>query len=279
MDDLQLLEDLVRDEPLPNRGDLAPARAGLLDAIATAGRPARRRFAFTGLVTTAAAAAAVAVAALAVLNSPAKAPTATPFPSSVSSAPPVSSGSADTFRLVADSAETAQASADRLAAEFGAAVKKTAPEARWIAVPGIYPNAAPPKIKGWDAAGQAKGGQLFNGAGAIQLGGRWGSLALIVDTDTSVLTCPADQPDCVEKAAPNGAKLVVLTITAPAMPTTGSPLTQLQARVALPDDRVLVVVLNNDIGPEGTPRTEWKVPLTLDQVTSIATDIAGKIKP
>jgi hypothetical protein len=31
--------------------------------------------------------------------------------------------------------------------------------------------------------------------------------------------------------------------------------------------------------PEATPRTEWKVPLTLDQVTSIATDIAGKIRP
>jgi hypothetical protein len=271
MDDLQLLEGLVRDDPLPDRGELAPARAGLLDAIAANRHPARRRLAFTGLVTTTAAA-ALAVVVASALNSPAKAPVVIPWVSTASTP-------ADTFRLVADSAETAQASADRLAKEFGSAVQKTAPDARWIAVPGIYPNAGPPTIKGWDAAGRPKGGQLFNGVGAIELGGRWGSLGLIVDTDTSVLRCPSDQPDCAEKTAPNGAKLVVLTITAPAMPTTGSPLTQLQARVALPGGRVLVVVLNNDIGPGGTPRTQWKVPLTLDQVTSIATDIAGKIRP
>jgi hypothetical protein len=272
MDDLQLLEEIVRHDRLPTRQELAPARADLLDAMHTAARPGRREVLIASLAT---AGLAVAVLAIGGLTSAASGPSngdrAGSGPAGGATTAGAGPSAADvSFRLVADSPETAQATADRLSTELDAALHKAAPGARW--------DGPAPRLKGWDSVDAGSAGQLFNGGGTVELGGKSGSLGLIVDTDQSILACVPKQADCTVTTAPNGAKLVALTITAPGMPGLGDPHTQLQSRVALPDGRVLVIVHSNDVGPDGTPPNQWRVPLTREQVTAIAVEIGAKIK-
>lgn len=278
MDDLRLLDDLVRADPLPTRTELVRSRTDLLEAMATTAAPPRRRTWFAGLALAGTAAAAAAVLAVTVLGSP---PAPSP-PPPVADAPPSVGATTDVpvraaFRLAVDSPESAQATARRLGEELDAALRKTAPGARWIAVPHLYGTASP-VIKGWDGQKGEAAGQLFNGGGAVEMGDRQGSLSLLVQGGTGLLTCAPDQPGCTVSTGPGGVKLVLLTITAPGKPTTGDPYVQLQARVAVPDGRVLVIVHSNDTGPDGTPKTGWRAPLTMDQVTTVATDIAARIK-
>lgn len=272
MDDLRLLDDLVRADPLPTKAELGPARADLVGAMAPVAPAWRPRllagFALVGTAT----AAALAVAALSVPTKPSPTPPVAVAPT----APETPHRAA--FRLVADSPQTTQATARRLTEEFDAALRAAAPDARWIRVPGRYPAGGPPRIKGWEQGKAAAGGPMFNGAGAVGRGDRWGSLGLLVESDGTLLRCASDQPDCVVSTGPGGATLVRLTDTTPGMPTTGDPHVQLQARVGLPDGRVLVVVHSNDIGPDGTPRTRWRTPLALSQIVAVATDIAARIR-
>jgi hypothetical protein len=279
MDDLKLLDDLVRDDPLPSRSDVMRSRAALLDAMAatavSAGR--RTRLAVRAVAGTAAAAAVLAVVVLGRPGAPAQAPTVAGPPSAgVASTAAAEVPVPARFRLVVDSSESTQATARRLEHELDAALRTAALGVRWITVPGQYTEAGP-RIKGWDAGKAEPGGQLFNGGGAVQLGDRRGSLALLVESDAALLTCVPAEADCAVSNGPGGVKVVQLTLTTPGMPTTGDPHVQIQARVGLPDGRVLIIAHSNDIGPDGTPESQWRAPLLLDQITAIATGIAARI--
>jgi hypothetical protein len=212
------------------------------------------------------------------------------------SSPPVAGGASvagtvvpDTrFALVANSEESAAASAKRLGAALAEAFRKEAPTAKWIFDPELPgqtgPDGRPPKLSHRVVDGKTKKSQeLFHGGSGVLNEGRKGRLHLGVNAvdrpgedgtpNRDAGTCPPAGDKCTPGKAPNGAKTVLLTRTFE--DTEGLVQT---AEVALPDGRALRITQSNNFGVGGGGPAQQATPLTSAQLMAIAIDVAGRIK-
>lgn len=292
MDDLLLLRELGRDAPLLDPAELAPARDRLRNAMishsAGTARPAgrswaARRVVLAGVATAGVAAAVVALLTVAPIDRPSGG-TVQPSAAVVSPSPPEDF----TFRLVADSVDSAQATATQLSQALDRALKKEAPGARWIfkrdnagQTPG--PDGQPPQLHVKASDGAKKSEEMFSGGTGVLHEGRRGALHLLIFTsvgsDRGIVSCPADSAGCIEVPGPNGGKAVVQTISQPPMRGSNVPFRMYMVGLQLADGRALSLSHSNDFGPDMTPAAQRDTPLTREQVTAIAFDVASKIKP
>jgi len=188
------------------------------------------------------------------------------------------------FALVAQSEETAAASAKRLAAALDAAVRKEAPDAKWIFEPDgsgrTGPDGRPPTLS-YDVGPDGKSKELFGGGSGILNEGRKGSLRLGVEPAEGVgedgvrrpssWKCAPTVRKCTEGTAPSGAKTLFLS------PKYGD-VQMYGIEVQLPDGRSLRITVSNNFGDKGTGAAQPGTPLTSDQVKAIAFDVAAQIK-
>jgi hypothetical protein len=188
------------------------------------------------------------------------------------------------FALVADSKESAEATAKRLSAVLDAAFKKEAPGAKWIFEPAVAgetgPNRAPQLA--YKTLIRTKPVDIFAGGSGVLNNGRKGNLFL--QTSPTVfqlengkvvhysMECSPKAPKCVEGTAPNGAKTRLSTFGY------GGGMFSYSADVLLPDERVLSIHSSNEFGPDGSPAAQRGMPLTGDQTLAIAIDVASQIK-
>jgi len=188
------------------------------------------------------------------------------------------------FALVADSKESAAATAKRLSYALDAAFRKEAPGAKWIfepGVPGETGPSSPPKLS-YKTLQKPRSVDIFAGDSGVLNKGNKGSLFLqtsptvIKDEKGEVhrysMECSPKAPKCVEGTAPNGAKTRLSTFDY------GDGIFSYNADVILPDERVLAIQSSNDFGPDGSPAAQRAMPLTGDQVLAIAIDVASQIK-
>jgi hypothetical protein len=198
------------------------------------------------------------------------------------------------FRLVADTADSAKATAARLAKAFDGAFRKEAPGARWIYEPDYPgetgPDDRPPSVavKVRHGVPSPAGEMFFSGSGVLNEGRKGGlhlSVVIFPGPDEvragtayrDPMTCPKEQVECTEGTTPTGAKTVVWTNEGEAL-NSDLPLVVYRGRVALPDGRVLQIEHHNEFGPDGAPPAQRETPLTRDQVMAIAITVASQIK-
>ena len=237
-------------------------------------------------------------------------PRAASSPSGTGSAAP---SDASTFRLVADNQESAEATGQRLTETLDDAVKRVAPDARWLggASYGAPTTDGPPPAMTSTGGAQASG-QMFYGGSNLQVGSRQGSLQLQItdyrlfcsDATASAnpkcgpdvlarakqgqenqLTCQmrnGPEPGCVQHTGPHGERVAVRTSSVKP-PKLGGPwaFVTYEVRFELPDGRVLDTSVSNEVdsAESGGRPHQQDSPLSVNQVVAIATDIAGKIKP
>lgn len=234
-------------------GELPPSTVDVDDIV----RAEKRR---SAVRTTGIASAAVALSITAGLGlTMGGGPGASSPPPATQAAPPGSATSPtrDTrFALVADSPESAAATAKRLRAALGYAIKKEAPGATWLA-------GAPPKI--FFKTTEPAGVDIFTGSDTLAYRGRKGTVWLGISIARPVadgpdagqvfdpFACPADAT-CVPGKAPNGARTLVMT----------SRDGTVDARVGLSGKRWL------DVSAASV--------LTAEQVLAAATNLASQIK-
>ncbi|MFC5006772.1 hypothetical protein ACFPIJ_54300 [Dactylosporangium cerinum] len=212
----------------------------------------------------------------------------------VSSLPSVAGGASapdstapDTrFVLVANSEESAAATAKRLSEALDAAFRKEAPGAKWIFEPSgpheTGPDGQPPKLLYKGAKDAPKSLEMFAGDGGVLNRGRKGHLHLGIFPGKGVSDDPANQDgsvtcsptaqECKEGTAPNGAKTTLLTIS------DDGGVGEYVAAVGLPDGRILKIANTKAFGVEGAGAAQDGPPLTSDQVMGIAINVASQIK-
>jgi len=197
------------------------------------------------------------------------------------------------FRLVADSAESAAATAKRLSKALDASVRKEVPGSKWIFEPDYVgepkrPDGQLPDLDAKVRKGRpGQSGQMFAGVSGVRNDGRKGSFHLIVVIDEAPEDGPSTPVDpgacgadtgstCTEGTAPNGAWTRLVTM---ADENGGKdPFVLYIASVGLPDGRYLILEISNDFGLDGAPAAQPDAPWTSDQLLTIATDLAGQIK-
>jgi len=189
------------------------------------------------------------------------------------------------FALVALTEESAAASAKKLSKALDAALRGTAPGARWIAEPGVEgrdtPDGEPPVLSYHVGKDERKAHELFNGGTGVLNQGRKGSLHLGVEPAEGLgedgvrrhneLTCPPSGRHCEVERAPSGTKLVFQTWTSGDVRTDSY-------EVGLPDGRILRLLISNSFGAGGGPAPQKDTPLTRAQLKAIAIGVAGRIK-
>ena len=206
-------------------------------------------------------------------------------PSAAGGASGATSAAPDTrFALVADSKESAAATAKRLSEALDAAFKKEAPGAKWIFEPGVAgetgPN-TPPQLS-YKTVQRPKSVDLFAGGSGVLNNGNKGYLFLQIgptdlkSEDGKVLRfsmeCSPKVPKCVRGTAPNGAETRLSTIDY------GDGMLSYYATVTLPDQRALTIYAGNEFGPDGSPAAQREMPLTDDQTLAMAIDVASQVK-
>lgn len=221
------------------------------------------------------------------------------------------------FRLVTDTKESSEATASRLGQELDKALKETAPGAQWIFEPDIVgetgPDGVPPEIY-FKQHTYGKKLVSFVGESGVLVDGRKGSLRMMISPNKDngnpapnnpggvptrprqhvptapppvvndrdgekPATIPSEPPcdRCVEITGPNGEKVTKIDLTyKPA--SGGVPVETYLVRVDLADGRELEIEVTNSFGADGAPHPKLASPLTMEQVITMATTIAGKIK-
>jgi hypothetical protein len=230
-----------------------------------------------------------------------------PAPNQHGAAPATTATTAPTrFELVLDSKESAEASAARLAEALDVAVRRVAPEARWLAdnfhgVPTV--DGQLPTIIVGD--GRTANENTFYGGSYVDNGGRKGGVSLQVigprlclgadDTkcaqgdDTGrvrqyrdrLLQC-VQEPNCSQQIGPNGERIVVRTQSNRPPRLTGAwPITNYEVLIGLDGDRVLTISVSNEYatGDAKSQAAQQDPPLTVDQLILVLTDLAGRIAP
>jgi hypothetical protein len=190
------------------------------------------------------------------------------------------------FALVAVTEETAAASAKRLSEALGDALRRQAPGARWIAEPGVEardtPDGRPPILNYHAGKDERTAHELFNGGQGLLNQGRKGSLHLGVEPSVGVgedgrprhnsLECtPSPGRTCTVTKAPSGAKMLFESWG------DGGALT-ICYDMALPDGRILRILVSNTFGAQGGGPVQKATPLTADQLKAITIDVASRIK-
>jgi len=313
MDDMQLIRELGQETPLLQAAQLAPARGRLVNAMisssAAGKRPAprswpKRRSLLAGLATAGVIAAVASLLTVAQLDKPNSEVTG----SSATVGSPAAPDSS--FQLVADTSESAQATAKRLSEALDHALRKEAPGARWIFAPEYAgqkpgPDGVPPQMI-VKPDGPKKSEEMFFGGSGVLHEGRKGSLFLRIVTDPAKsrptpppdchlypncvrifagsrgtnFSCSASPADCVEGTNPSGGKFVVMTLSQPSRAGSNVSWRSYEVRFELADGRILSISHSNSFGGgDGAPPAQPDTPLTREQVTVIANDIASKIKP
>lgn len=178
-------------------------------------------------------------------------------------------GSGARFALVADTAETAAATAKRLGIALDGAISKEAPGTKWL-------TGSVPKIA--YKTTQPAGVDMFSGDGAMAYHGRKGTVALSI----LLLRPSAEGPDagkaidplacqpgakCVEGRSPAGARTMIVT--------NGGVV---EAKVDLSGKRWLTISVANEAGADGDGPAQAATPLTAAQALAVATNLAGQIK-
>lgn len=213
------------------------------------------------------------------------------------------------FQLLADDRESAQATAQRLREALDHALKRAAPGAQWVSsnrYENPAPDGQPPNLFAADAPKEAQ--QMFNGGTGVAAEGRKGTLALDIvnfgpgaPCDTADPKCGAENAlpshednkrhmflscrgatGCTERIGPNGEQMVVATDSTKLQQFSGPwSFTSYDVRVELPDARTLSLTVTNEfgVGNQESSLQQQDPPLTVDQVTAIALDVASKIKP
>ncbi|MER7009170.1 hypothetical protein ABT297_39850 [Dactylosporangium sp. NPDC000555] len=197
-------------------------------------------------------------------------------------APPVAQGAPDLrFQLLANDKASAEATAKHLSAALNDALKRAAPEAKWVNVKDG--GAADPTAEGLPhiAAVNLSDSRAayFSGSVNVEAGKHVGVLSLTTMGDVGQanprdptnpekkkqpikLDC-AGAEACTEGVAPNGQK--TLTIAG----QTGNVYLR-SVRVGIPDNRILIIQVGSTNSNEA--------PLTVQQITAIVVDVAGYIK-
>jgi hypothetical protein len=200
------------------------------------------------------------------------------------------------FALVAVTEETAAASAKRLSQTLGDALRKQAPGARWITEPGVEgrdtPDGRPPILTYRAGKDETKAQELFGGGQGLLNQGRKGSLHLGVEPAVGLgedglprhnnLECPsaaslagtpgdAFRRTCTVTKAPSGTKMLFESWG------DGDAAT-ICYDMALPDGRILRIMVSNTFGAQGGGAVQKDTPLTAQQLKAITVDVAGRIK-
>lgn len=181
------------------------------------------------------------------------------------------------FALVADSEESIEATARRLSERLEAALKKEAPDLKWIFEPNIPgekgPDGQPMELGYKEGKGVKKAQEMFAGTSGFRVGERKGSMHFaILNSEGATVQCPPTIPTCVDGTAPNGAKTSMLTFDY------GDGVIEHSARVELADGRILTLSQTNDFGVDGAGAAQPGTPLTGEQTLAVATDVASQIK-
>ena len=198
------------------------------------------------------------------------------------------------FAIAAYDDRSAAATAKQLSTVFDDALHQEAPDASWIFEPDYVgqprgPDGQPPQLT-YDLRNGLPGnsGSMFSGGSGVVNDGRKGSLQLSVTPNPDqvaptgevidLLKCEASRPNCVEGTGPEGQKTVRWTIHYEPAPGSDVPFISCIVDVGLPGGRVLQLEGSNDFGIDGDPAAQRLTPLTSNQVSAIAIDIAGHIK-
>ncbi|MFC6020820.1 hypothetical protein ACFP2T_32205 [Plantactinospora solaniradicis] len=214
------------------------------------------------------------------------------------------------FQLVASDRESAQLTAKRLAEALDEALRSAAPGARWIRS-NIFEDAAPdgqpPHLFTDNTLKQHE--QMFSGGTGVLADGRKGMLELHIvrfgpvtgkrcddpkcvaeralpaedeNKKRDLLLSCRDETTCTERTGPNGERMTIRTdfIKLKRFPGPWKA-ANYQVFVELVDGRVLNLVSTNEYGMgehESTLQQQYP-PLTAAQLTEMAIEVAGRVKP
>ncbi|SCL61139.1 hypothetical protein GA0070606_3390 [Micromonospora citrea] len=209
------------------------------------------------------------------------------------SAPPQAAAPTDTrFRLVFDSPESADATAERLSRAFGTALRDVAPGARWIWIPDSVeeprkPDGQPPTFRH-----NGRDDLVFGGSG-VSYQGREGPLGVSISPDVfgtagpgqpAGYHWPCELPPghgdsrydrvCEEGKSPGGLRMKVETLTGK---RNGS--VQHIVAIQLPGNRAFSASISNMVGvDEQAVAAQPEAPLSAKELTALAVRIAEQIK-
>jgi hypothetical protein len=194
------------------------------------------------------------------------------------------------FELLADSQDSAEASAQRLSEALDRALKRAAPDARWVSVAASdasnptadgLPNIAPIFANGPDHPANH-----FSGTVNVESGTRQGTLTLMIHPQTELSLPPKPEPGnnanlrqpillacagtrgCTEGTGTHGEKLVTIL-------TEASNYRLHEVNVEVAGNRILSITVATDVADLNDTNTP---PLTMEQTTAIGVDVAAQIK-